>query len=97
MLERSLEEGGRGAQANRLGDGHPGMDAELAGAVGGGLHHPPLVAPAAHDQQVHVSELGVAVAADLDEEGVEVYVHDAGGHMCKVAQAPSGAPAPRVD
>ena len=56
------------------------MDAELAGAVRRRLYHPALVAPAAHDQQVDLPELGVAVPADLDEEGVEVHVHDAGGH-----------------
>ena len=60
--------------------GMPGVDAEAARAVRGGLHHAALVAPSADHQQLDVPQLGMPLAAHFDEEGVEVDVEDAGAH-----------------
>ena len=80
MDEGALEEGGRGAEPDRLRDRHAGVDAVRARAVGGGLDHAALVPPAAHHQQLDPAQLGVALPADLDEEGVEIHVENAGAH-----------------
>jgi hypothetical protein len=57
------------------------MDAIAACAVGGRLHHAALVAPPAHHQELDVAKLGVALAADFDEEGVEIDVKEAGAYL----------------
>ena len=41
---------------------------------------PTLIPTPAYDEQVHPAELRVALAAHLDEEGVEVHVDDPGRH-----------------
>jgi hypothetical protein len=40
-----------------------------------------LVAPAAYHQELDIAKLGVALAADFDEEGVEIDVEDAGAYL----------------
>src|SRR5262249_56331642 len=40
---------------------------------------------AGHEQQLDVSEVRMALAADFDEEGVEIDVEDAGDHVLKLA------------
>jgi hypothetical protein len=57
------------------------VDTVAPGPVGCRLHHAALVAPAAHHQELDVAKLGVALAADFDEEGVEIDVEDAGAYL----------------
>jgi hypothetical protein len=57
------------------------VDAEPARAVRCRLHHTALVAPPAHHQKLDVAKLGMALAADFDEEGVEIDVEDAGAYL----------------
>jgi HSP20 family molecular chaperone IbpA len=57
------------------------MDAVAAGTVGCRLHHAALVAPPAHHQELDVAKLGVALAADFDEEGVEIDVEETGAYL----------------
>jgi hypothetical protein len=78
--EGALEESGLGAAPHRFSNRHSGVDAEPAGGVGRGLHHPALIPASAHHQQLDVPELGVVLAADLDEEGIQIDVQQAGGH-----------------
>jgi 3-hydroxyisobutyrate dehydrogenase len=40
-----------------------------------------LIPPPTHHQELDVTELGVALAADFDEEGVEIDVEDAGTYL----------------
>jgi hypothetical protein len=81
MGERALEEGGLGAEPDRLRDRHPGVDAVAPGAVRRRLYHPALIPPPAHHQELEVAQLGMALAADFDEEGVEIDVDDAGTYL----------------
>jgi hypothetical protein len=78
--EGSLKEGRLRAEPDGLVDGHSGADAELTGTVRGGLHHAALLPAAAYDQQVELAQLGMALAADFDEESVEINVKDSCGH-----------------
>ena len=61
------------------------MDAEPASPVRCRLHHPALVAAAAHHQQLDVTELGMPLAADFDEERVEIDVENARAHVLNLA------------
>jgi len=56
------------------------VDAVAPGAVRRRLHHAALVAPSAHHQELDVPQLGVALAADFDEERVQIDVQDASAH-----------------
>jgi hypothetical protein len=78
--EGTLKESGLGTEADRLGDGHAGVNAEAACRVRGRLNHPPLIPAPAHHQQLDVAQLGVIVAGYLDEEGIEVHVEEARRH-----------------
>ena len=80
MGKGALEEGRLGAEPDRLRDRHPRVDPVAAGAVRRGLHHAPLVPPAAHHQELDVPELGVVLTAHFDEERVEIDVQDASAH-----------------
>jgi hypothetical protein len=77
VRERALEERSLGTTAHRFGDRHTGADAELARAVRRRLHDAALLAPATDDEQLYLPQLGVALAADFDEEGVKIDVKDA--------------------
>jgi hypothetical protein len=57
------------------------VDAEAPGGIRRRLHHPALIPPPAHHQELEVAQLGMAVAADFDEEGVEIDVDDAGTYL----------------
>jgi hypothetical protein len=94
--EGALEERGLGTQPDRLGDGHPGVDAELPRPVRGRLHHAALIAPPAHHEQLDVAQLGIALPAHLDEERVEVHVQDARAHGWNLARPirPGALPVP---
>ena len=69
------DEDGLGAEAQRLGGGHGGVDAELARLVGRGSDHPAHLGPAAHDDR-HADQRGIVQPLDRHEEGVEVDVED---------------------
>ena len=90
MAEGALKEGGLGAEPHRLGDRHAGVNAEASGRVGCGLDDPPLVPPAADHQQLDLAQLRMALAAHLDEEGIEVDVENAGRHSWSLHQEDRG-------
>ena len=80
MNEGALKKRGLRTELYRLPDRHAGVDAKPASGMGGGLHHTPLVPASAHDQQLDVPQLGVILAAYLDEEGVKVHMKESRWH-----------------
>src|SRR5690348_2336607 len=87
VIEGALKEGGLRATPHRFGDRHPSPNSVGTCSVRGGLHHAALVPPATDDQQLELAELRMALATYLDEEGVEVHVHDSCAHRTFAATA----------
>jgi hypothetical protein len=84
VSEGALEEGGAGTAADRLGDRHTGAHPEFPRPVRGRLDHAPLVATTPDDQELEIAQLGMALATDLDKEGVQVHMEEAGRHECEI-------------
>ncbi len=87
-----------GAELVALAEGHAGVDAELAGLVGAGRGHAPLVGQAADDDRL---ALEGRVEQDLDgrEKGVDVDVDDVPAIHIMLRSAtsracPRGGPSP---
>jgi len=80
MGELALEEGRIRAAPSRFGDRHSGSNPESTRAIGSRLHHAALIASPAHDQQLDLAQLRMALAADLHKERVEIEVQEASGH-----------------
>jgi hypothetical protein len=45
------------------------------------LDYTPLIPPTAHNQQLNVAQLGMPLTAHLHEEGIQVDMDDASGHL----------------
>ncbi len=90
VVERGPDEHGAGAAARRLGRRHPRPHAEGPCAVRRRLYHPAPLRVAPDDEEVHRAQLWTEPAADLHEEGVEVDVQEARGHLVR-----GGSPRPR--
>jgi hypothetical protein len=52
--------------------------------VGSGLNHASLVPPSTDNEEVDLAQLGMALAAYLDKEGIEIDVENSGGHAIQV-------------